>query len=308
VRAAHPVADNARFYGRGTSAAAGLAAGCAAVLKGIVPDALPAQVIEALKNTALPVDSINLTYCGKLGGGLPDLSSAVKYLSRPVSRPAFFDPRRPEGSIYINSGDDRTSWSITPSGAYQSISLLPQRIRNSDLKKTVNIFTRDTLYYSEPLEKFRSGITIPGSEVHIRFNSARKRDRPSELKINYYVQTIDSSRLYCSEVVEIEATAGAISDNSGAADYANNTACSWHITAPGCSRIQFDFSSFDTEAKVDFVWLFDGHEAHPDLIIAKFSGSELPPSITSRTNKVKVWFVTDDRNTGEGWELHFKGQ
>ena len=81
--------------------------------------------------------------------------------------------------------------------------------------------------------------------------------------------------------------------------------CKWQITVDEGKRIEFSFSRFDTQAKVDFVYLFDGTTASPSNMIAKFSGKNIPPSVTSRTNKVLVWFVTDQVHTNTGWELQY---
>lgn len=308
VRAAYPIAKNAYFYGRGTSAAAGLAAGCAAVLKSIKPSSQPWEIIESLKNTCTPLDSINNSYCGKLGSGLPDLSLAITYLLNPDSRSSFFNSKRPQGSIYINSKNKTSKWNINPWGAYQSISLIPEKIREKDSQKEVILYSEDSIYAQKTLGEMRGGIQVPGSKVSMAFQSNQKKQLPSDLKMNYYVETIDSTTLYCGETVFIEADKGTISDNSGIANYANNCSCTWSISSPESNRIEFNFSEFDTEAKVDFVWVFDGNTTIPENIIAKFSGSKIPPTVTSRTNNVTIWFVTDNKHTATGWKLYFEGQ
>ena len=308
VRAAHPTAKNAYFYGRGTSAAAGLAVGCASVLKSIKPSSNPSEIIEALKNTAMPLDSINNSYCGKLGSGLPNLSLAVSYLLEPDEQSTFFHPKRSEGTININSKNKRNKWSINPWGAYHSISIIPGKIKGKDEQKKVSLFAGETLLYQKTLTELKGGVQIPGSKASIVFPTNRKKHLPSELKLNYYVETIDSTTLYCNETVFIEENEGIITDNSSEANYANNCSCKWIITVPESKQIEFRFSEFDTEAKVDFVWLFDGNSTNPENIIAKFSGDKIPPAIISRSNEVTVWFVTDNKTTGTGWKLHYKGQ
>ena len=307
VRAAYPVADNAWFYGRGTSAAAGLATGCAAVLKALLPEAPPREITEALKNTAVPLDGLNPSYCGKLGSGLPDLGKAVSYLLNPAERHTFFDGERPEGTLCISSKSDRDHWHIRPRGAYRAITIIPENVQKRDQGKKLRLFAGDSLFFEGTIDEMKGGLSLPGSEATIRLISKRKKDIPSNLNLNYFVQTIDSASLYCSGMVNITANEGEISDNSEDADYANNCTCSWHVWAPDSERIVFYFSEFDTEAQVDFVWLFDGYSSNPENVIAKFSGSALPPSVTSRTNRVKVWFVTDSRRTAGGWKLHFRG-
>ncbi len=308
VKAAHPIADNAWFYGEGTSAAAGLTAGCAAVLKAISPNANPQEIMEALKNTATPLDSLNPKYAGKLGAGLPNLSKAVDYLLNPNKRFAYFNSSRTKGTIYIAQKENRTTWDIQPQGAFRAINIIPDIINKKDLEKRISIFQQDSLFFEGKLIDLKGGVEIPGSQASLRFASNKKKDMPTDLKINYFVQTIDSTTLYCEGTQYINADSGVITDNSGNDNYANNCACKWQINAKNSQKITFNFTEFDTEAKVDFVWLFDGTAPIQENIIAKFSGSNIPPSVTSRTNQVLVWFVTDKQNTGAGWTLQFEGK
>ena len=308
VRAAYPDAQNAYFYGRGTSAAAGLATGCAAVLKGLKPSSNPWEIIEALKNTSIPIDSINSSYCGKLGSGLPDLKSAIKYLLAPESRPSFFNSRRPEGTIYVSKKNERKEWKINPWGAYKSIMIIPENINRKDASKTINIRAVNNTIYTGKLEDLKETVIVPGNSATVTFPSGGRRPLPTEMKLNYYAETIDSTTLYCGETIKILDQQGTISDNSGNENYANNCSCRWKIQLPGHQQIEFTFTEFDTEAKVDFVWLFDGDSTNPENIIGKFSGSDLPPDITSRTNFVTVWFVTDSERTGKGWKLEYRGK
>jgi len=308
VKAAYPIADNAWFYGEGTSAAAGLTTGCAAILKAISPEAQRHEIIEALKNTASPIDSLNIRYCGKLGAGLPNLTDAVKYILNSDSEHSFFNSKRPEGTIYISKKNNQQSWEINPVGAYQGIKIIPDKIEKKDQNKEIYLYTKDSLFYHGTVLEIKEGIQLPGNKATIRLNTKKRRAIPNKLKLNYFVETIDSTSLFCSDIQHINADKGIISDNSGNENYTNNCTCSWLINAPESKRIHFSFTDFDTEAKVDFVWLFDGKIAHQDNIIAKFSGPEIPPSVTSRTNQVLIWFVTDDKHTAKGWTLQFEGK
>jgi hypothetical protein len=307
VRSAYNVADNAYFYGEGTSASAGLATGCVAVLKSLAPIAGSQQIIDALKNTATPIDSLNLQYCGKLGAGLPNLTEAIRYLQNPQERAGFFDPLRPEGTITILKRYPEYTWNIHPSGAYKSIHFIPENLNKKDRQIIISFSNKDNIIFENYITELRSGIEIPGSNVEMKFKGGKK-SLPKHLRINYFVETIDSTKLYCSETIYIEKEEGQIDDNSGVANYSNNCNCKWQISAPENTRINLEFIEFDTEAKVDFVWLFDGTTTNPDNIIAKFSGDKIPPSVTSRTNKVLLWFVTDSHGTGTGWKLNYSAK
>jgi len=43
----------------------------------------------------------------------------------------------------------------------------------------------------------------------------------------------------------------------------------------------------------------------PDNLIAKFSGNNKPPIITSSSNEILLWFISDDTITGKGWEINY---
>jgi hypothetical protein len=61
----------------------------------------------------------------------------------------------------------------------------------------------------------------------------------------------------------------------------------------------------DTEPNVDFVYIADGERLLTENIVAKFSGNTLPPLVTSNTNNVLVWFITDKKTTGKGWKFTY---
>lgn len=64
-------------YWSGTSLAAPLVAGAAALVRAVAPNISRTDVIDILKRTALPIDSLNTSYRGGLGRGRLDLAAAV---------------------------------------------------------------------------------------------------------------------------------------------------------------------------------------------------------------------------------------
>jgi hypothetical protein len=119
------------------------------------------------------------------------------------------------------------------------------------------------------------------------------------------METIDSTTLYCRGIQNLEQNEGIITDGSGKANYASNCSCKWQITVPLNKRIRMEFVNIDTQPNVDFVWLFNGNSALQENLLAKFSGTSIPPVITSFTNEVLVWFLTDGSGTGKGWEMKY---
>ena len=124
--------------------------------------------------------------------------------------------------------------------------------------------------------------------------------------LSYYMETIDSTKLYCTGIEKLEVNGdGILTDNSGIDNYANNCTCQWQLTAPKGKRIRIDMLEMDTEPNVDYIWFFDGERTLQERLLAKFSGTEKPPIIESLTHNLLVWFLTDTVKTEKGWKLKY---
>lgn len=296
----HPAADNAYIHENGTSPASAIITGCATVLKALVPKATTEDILNAIRNTAVPVDSLNLTYCGKLGAGLPNMEKAIEFMKVPDFRFSTFSALRPKGNIYFNRKKSPHSWSIHPSGAYKGIHIVADC---KEPKKMVQLFTGDSLWYAGPLSGISRMVFIPGSRFRIDLQPAT--GLPKDLVFSYYMETIDSTSLYCRGIHDMVREQDSIRDGSGDENYANNCSCKWQISVPAGKRIRMEFLTMDTQPNVDFVWIFDGTSPLPENILAKFSGTSIPPVITSFTNNVLVWFLSDGHTVGKGWSMKY---
>ena len=295
----HPLADNAYIHENGTSPATAIVTGCAAIVKSAAPGASAETVIDAIRNTATPVDSLNLTWCGRLGAGLPDVAKAVDFIRDPAYKYSCFSSARPEGKIFFRQKGSPQSWNISPAGAYRGIhieALCPEP------GKTIRLYTGDSLWYDGPVEKISKMVFVPGSRFKIELDHRRL---PRELELGYYMETIDSTTLYCKDIQYRNESEGAISDGSDAESYANNCSCKWQITVPAHKRVRIEFSAIDTQPNVDYIWIFDGTSTLQENLLAKFSGTSLPPVITTFSNKALVWFVSDNHTTGQGWTMKY---
>lgn len=301
VFGAFPLADNSFTVSDGTSPAAALVAGCMAVLKAARPDADRIALTDALKNTAIPVDSANLTYCGKLGAGIPDLSAAYTLLTNPERRPEYFSAKRPEGKLWFSRKSPHVSWTIQAAGAYKGLNL---KTNKRETTGKIQVYANDNLAFTGDLSQFLKGQYIPGSRFRIEMD--RKSLSKSLEEIDYALETIDSTSLFCSETVTLTLESDSVSDGSMAFDYANNCSCKWQISVPEGKKLRLDFTEMDTEANTDFIWIFEGKETLQENLIAKFSGQNKPPIIISYTNNILLWFVTDSRQTGKGWKMSYQ--
>lgn len=296
-----PLADNSYTYDNGTSPATAIVTGCAAILKALNPNASATEIFDAIKNTATPVDSLNLTYCGKLGSGLPNMAKAIEFIKNPDSRYTAFNPNQPKGKIYYKKKQSPKTYFIHPYGAYKGIHIYSA---SADYKGKVKIYNSDSVWYSGSIAGISRVTFIPGSRFKIEL--LPKSGLSKNMEFSYYMETIDSTTLYCKGIVELKEESGTISDNNGTENYANNSACKWQLTVTEGKKIRIEFEELDTQPNVDFVWIFDGTSTLQENLIAKFSGTNKPPIITSFSNHVLIWFLTDGGTVGKGWKLKYE--
>ena len=302
VYTAYPLKDNYHFYGEGTSSASALVAGCAAIIKLAQPTATPYQIFDALKNTARPVDSLNRFYGGKLGAGLPQLSNALDYLVNAKNRASYFDKARPVGDIILDKNRNTNSWQLQPAGGFSGFTCsLEGKVKNGS-KDRLDIFANDSLLGSYALAIFPPKVEVPGQRIKIVYSGKPSKE---PLLLHYKANAIDSPTLYCSGTQSFNTPTGEFGDGSGDADYANNCSCMWQITVPEGKHIRLEFDKFDTQAKKDEIYIFQGTKTLKENLIARFSGPDLPPVVTTGYNQAVIWFLSDGSVTGKGWHLKY---
>ena len=100
------------------------------------------------------------------------------------------------------------------------------------------------------------------------------------------------------------AATGTVTDNSGSSNYGNNMLCTKLIQPSGGGIIALTFTSFATESGYDFVRVYDGATTSSTLLGA-FSGSSLPPVLTSSGASMLITFTTDASVTAAGWSATY---
>ncbi|UTW61932.1 S8 family serine peptidase [bacterium SCSIO 12741] len=301
VRAGHPLEKNAYFYGDGTSASTALMAGCLAVLKSSYPDKTKEELVDALKATSIPLNANNSRYAGKLGAGLPQLQRCVEYLNNPENPAQFFNPRQTEGKMYFGPKFENFDNELVPAGHYKGFVFKVEEglakgktelvIHGGDTVVTITQETANREHF------------LPGDQATL-YTTTQKFKQP--IVLSYRPITIDSATLYCDGVVYLNKPSGTITDGSGPDSYANGCDCKWIIRAPEGKRIRFRFEEMDTEGNQDFVWIFEGEKTLEEMLMAKFSGTNRPPELTSVTSTVMLWFLTDNQHTQGGWKMHWE--
>jgi hypothetical protein len=292
----------------GTSPSVAIVTAAAAILKLNFEKKSSLEIEEILKGTSVSIDSLNPTYAGRLGAGVVNFKHIIDFIENDKTNNSVFNSHKTEGFIsFTNNKKDLKKWAITPYGANLGIEFNLEQLAG-DAKDGVFKFKTKThapieLKLNEWLKQ--KTFIIDSKQVDIEF-IPNKASKKTIGKISYQIIPIDSTILYCKDKLYYTELSDSIEDGSGEFNYANNCDCKWIITVPVGYRISVSFQKFDTEAQIDNVYLYDGEYAIPEYAISRFSGPDIPPSITSRTNKVLVWFVTNPKYNGKGWKLIYK--
>ncbi len=117
---------------------------------------------------------------------------------------------------------------------------------------------------------------------------------------------------YCSGVTTLNTSDyGTISDGSGGNNYCNNSNCSWLIQPPQATNVTLNFTAFELEqassdgnSVYDAVEVYDGNSLNAPLL-GRFTGTNIPASITSSGNSLFVRFYSDYSDSFQGWSAYY---
>ena len=108
----------------------------------------------------------------------------------------------------------------------------------------------------------------------------------------------------CSSLTTLNQNSGTFDDGSGSTSYNNNSSCTWLIQPTSNGVITLNFNSFSTESGYDYLRIYDGNSTSATLL-GTYSGTSLPPSITSSGNSLFLRFTTDGSQTRAGWNVTY---
>jgi hypothetical protein len=100
------------------------------------------------------------------------------------------------------------------------------------------------------------------------------------------------------------AATGTVTDNSGSLNYLNNMACEKLIQPSVGGKITLTFTTFNTEGNYDYVRVYDGSTTSATLL-GTFSGTSLPPILTSSSGSMLIRFTTDGYTVSAGWSATY---
>ncbi|MCS7084567.1 MAG: fibronectin type III domain-containing protein, partial [Bacteroidia bacterium] len=111
----------------------------------------------------------------------------------------------------------------------------------------------------------------------------------------------------CAGTTMIFPGAGTVNDGSGPAQYSNNLDCKWILSPSSSKTITLTFTDFDVRPVEDRVDIYRGEVENPANLLASYSGSNIPASVTAQGNPAKmlVAFRTDGENQAGGFTFDY---
>lgn len=291
----------------GTSQSAAIVAAAAALVQLQHPSYSVEEVVACLKQSAKTIDMANPRYGAKLGAGALNVEAAIECDLLTETIKNHHQLLNPQGYLRVKgAAGNAVTWAITPHATLKGIRFTPRSIRGSTGQSILEFHAGQEAGSKATarhlVAELPESIYIPGSAAHVTLEP-KTTDQMDGL-LEYRAEAINLSTSYCNGTVRLDVE-GTLEDGSGPDDYAFNSNCKWLITAPAGKVIHLRFTEFDTEARTDLLYFFNGQGTH-EQIMAIFSGPDLPPELTTWSNQVLIWFVTDGKTQGKGWKAEYR--
>jgi len=312
IRGAGDSSDDSYAVRDGSSYAAAIVGAAAALVKLQHVSFSPKEVEACLLSSSTPIDLPGREYSAKLGAGKLNVEAAVVCRLLTEDTPATNHLTQTKGFLRaMNSSAAPFTWAIEPAGELRGIRFAPVAGQVRPLRGRLEFRASRSagapVVASHSLDALPASVYVPGTTAYVTF-VPEGAGASADWLLEYEAVAIDFSAQYCRGTKEIREE-GTLADGSGPADYAARTDCRWHIVAPAGKVIRFQIDEFDTEAKVDLVQFFNGSQTLQDQLMAVLSGpGTTPRELTTWSNDVLVWFVTDGRNQGRGWQMTYRFQ
>jgi hypothetical protein len=302
------LSDSAYETREGTSPASAMVAAAAGLVKLQHPSYSMEKVKACIKSSVDSLDVTDPQFSAKLGAGKLNIEAAVACSLFNQITPKENQLLNPQGYFhYYNPKGKQTSWTVKPQGVFKGLRFNLLSLQGKPGQGIIKFHAGESpearLIASHSLASLPQSIFVPGTAAHVTFE-AKQSDPKLDWLMEYKADAIKFSTLYCHDTAFLEQE-GTFEDGSGPKDYSPKTDCKWLITAPKGQVVHLKFTQFDTEARSDLLYFFNGAGTH-EKIMAVFSGPDIPPELTTWSNQVLVWFVTDGKNQGKGWTAEYR--
>ncbi len=308
ISSSSSLSEAGREMKEGSSMASAIVAAAAAIVKLQHRSYSAVQITACLKNSADAIDIDHPHYIAKLGAGAVNIKAAVESTLFDGNTKHENRMSTPQGYLrYYNPKRKQAAWAIEPEGSFEGLRFRPVLINGKFGKSILKFYSGREVgadpIASYPLSELPESVYVPSTSAYVVFEP-KSASKKLDMLLEYKAEPIDFMRMYCSDTVYLD-TEGVLVDGSGGDNYAFYSDCKWQILAPEGKVIHFKFTEFDTEARNDLVYFFNGFGTH-EKIMAIFSGPDIPPELTTWTNNVLVWFVTNGNDQRNGWAAEYR--
>ena len=97
---------------------------------------------------------------------------------------------------------------------------------------------------------------------------------------------------------------GGITSSGEYSRYADNMDCRWNISSN--AMLELEFLRFKTVDHNDYLRVYDGGSLSSPLV-GTYSGSFLPATVSSKTNKLYMRFISDASHSHYGFVARYQG-
>jgi hypothetical protein len=192
------------------------------------------------------------------------------------------------------------SWLISPQSENDSVStiILTFIQFNTAISDVLRVYDGETtnaaLLGEYSGEELPEKITSSGNKMLVTFSS-------TGTNTGFLIEYNAGAPEYSQPIQYYTEPTGTISDGSGVFSYNNSITCVFILDCPSAIKYDLEFTSFSTENDHDVVTIFD----YEQNMLGEFSGSVLPELIEVESERVYVWWQTNEFIKDEGWSLNY---
>lgn len=216
------------------------------------------------------------------------------------------------GGVHINSGVQNYWFYLLSqggSGTIDDAGTKPYSVTGIGIAKATKIAYQNLVYHLKPTSNYMDAYNnslLAAEELYPSVGGIHSQEYNSVRQAWYAVGIGSDPSNSCAGTTNLTASSGTFSDGSGTVNYGDNSSCKWVIAPAGATQVSIDFTTFDTEATFDKVYVYDGPDDTAPLL-ATWWGNTLPPTITTSTGigAMCVKFTSDATTTLGGWTAKY---
>jgi hypothetical protein len=213
------------------------------------------------------------------------------------------------GPVLGYRNNSQCSWLVAPQNSedsVQSITLTFNTFNTTSGSGIVRIYqgssTSDSLAGEFSGDALPPSVTIKGTKALVTFTSGQN-DPGQGWLLSYSGKIMD----WCQDNSTLSDSAGTLNDGSFHFNYHNSTTCRWRIIPSASSGpTTLTFTSFRTQKDHDIVTVYDFKSGESlGEFSGIYSGTDTPPSVTSKSGQIFIMFTSDKTVTDAGWEARY---